>query len=217
MAHHRSPALSERDIRLALDTTSQILLEAGQTHPIRLLVVGGAVSVLRWRNRPTTQDVDVYPEDAASWERVHAASRTAGVRLNWGAFDWLNNRAARFIDADGAMRQWAGRGFVPDGRQTVVYQSRALILIAMPWNLQLQQKLRRLTGGALIGGQREADMIDAVELVREVCTEHRRGISATEVLNWHAVNRLGINWDVMATVSARYRGRYPNAAGLNMV
>ena len=165
-------------------------------------MVGGALAVLRWRNRPTTPDVDVYPEDAAGWERVHAASRTAGTRLGWGTYDWLNNRAARFIDADGAMRAWATRGFAPNARQTVVYQSRAIILLAAPWTLQLQQKLRRLTGGAIIpGAQREADMADAVELVREVCTELRRPVRASEILGWHALNGLGITWDVMAAVS----------------
>ncbi|KZV73907.1 hypothetical protein PENSPDRAFT_682459 [Peniophora sp. CONT] len=200
MAQHRSPALSERDIRQALDLTSQILLEAGQNQPIRLLVVGGALAVLRWRNRPTTPDVDIYAEDAAGWERVHGASRAAGARLGWGAYDWLNDRAARLIQADGAMSAWAAHALAPNARATVIYQSRSVMLIAAPWALQLQQKLRRLTGGALVGGQREVDVADAVELVREVCAELGRPIRASEVLGWHALNRLGINWDVMAAV-----------------
>lgn len=170
-----------------------------------MLVVGGTLAVLRWRNRPTTPDVDIYGGDAASWERAHNAALAAGARLGWGAYDWFNNRAASLIERDAAMRSWAALAFAPNARPTVVYHSCALILIAAPFSLQLTQKLRRLTGGALVGVQREADMLDALELVREVCAELRRPLRATEVLGWHELNPLGITWDVMAAVAVSTR------------
>lgn len=134
------------------------------------MVVGGAISVLRFRNRTATDDVDFYVEDPTSDGILLQYGARAADAFGWRDQDgWFNSAVGVFIGADPAFRELYSRSLT---QNDPLYQSPALRLFTAPWKWQLYMKMVRLTLQVSYGHYREADLSDAVTLLHHIACQN---------------------------------------------
>src|SRR6266404_6953904 len=85
---------TRKEIAEVIERLGQLAVESGSK--IELVLVGGALMVLRFRARESTRDVDVAilaPDDA---QRVRDLSRRVADERGWPE-DWLNDGAKGYL------------------------------------------------------------------------------------------------------------------------
>jgi hypothetical protein len=133
-------------------------------YPIRILVAGGAVSVLKYQSRPTTHDVNFYhPDEGLRRVLVQLGCDVARIKEWQGAFYWFNDAVENIINGDPEYSGVFARSLA--GGETV-YASDILLLIAVDPLWQLHRKVSRISKGLRLGtGSHEEDMADALYLL----------------------------------------------------
>lgn len=174
------------EIRLGFDLISAHLKNnPPQTKglPIVIVVAGGAISTLLFRNRKTTQDVDFWAPDRETNSIVSEAGRAVARRLDYDPF-WLNSNMSVFIDT-----QHTHTGFLDRAveQNVTLYQSNEIMVYAADWRYQLVQKLLRIE--TLHGGpMRTAQLSDIVYLtvaVLKLDGTNSTMIRKSVVRNWY--------------------------------
>lgn len=172
--------------------------------PIRLMSVGGFVSVKLFQNRNSTIDVDCLMDP--NFDAVHEyrnefwrAVRQVAVSFGDLETDWLNDELRNFIRS--SKRQDL---FLESVEQDIVmYQGKNLMIFAGKMEWALERKIRRIANAHRA---RLKDIDDAVAVTRFIIDACGGPLSADWVEN---LNRNG--FDVanmrrgMEAVSARYR------------
>jgi len=94
--------LQAQEIEAHLAELGQELQNAGMTHPIRILLVGGAFMLTQVHNRATTNDIDILLKDVEDttnsqiYQIFKAATRTIAIRNKISA-SWLNDVIGDFL------------------------------------------------------------------------------------------------------------------------
>jgi hypothetical protein len=95
----RNKQLQSQEIEFLLQQLGEELAKKGLTSPIRVLVIGGAYMLLHVGNRPTTQDIDIFPLNFADSSHPDKTTRVIlaairAVATNHGLKrDWFNDAA----------------------------------------------------------------------------------------------------------------------------
>ncbi len=189
-------ALAALDVQIG---KSELLMSVA---PIRLMSVGGFVSVKLFQNRNSTIDVDclmdpnfdaVYEYRCEFWRAV----RQVAVSLNHET-DWLNDELRNFIRS--SKRQDL---FLESIEQDIVmYQGQNLMIFAGKMEWALERKIRRIANA---NRPRLKDIDDAVAVTKFIIDSCGGPLGADYV---ERLNRNG--FDVanmrkgMAAVAARY-------------
>ncbi|KAJ1310064.1 hypothetical protein OPQ81_006816 [Rhizoctonia solani] len=153
--------------------------------PVTIVVAGGAVSTLLFRNRTATKDVDFWAPDRDTNTIVSEAGREVARRLDYDPY-WLNNNMSVFIDV-----QHTHVGFYERAldQNVTLYESAQIMVYAADWRYQLVQKLIRIEM-MLKGPVRDAQLSDVVYLARAVInTEGRREMKKNHVRGWYRYTR----------------------------
>ncbi|KAG8734784.1 hypothetical protein FRC12_018350, partial [Ceratobasidium sp. 428] len=149
--------------------------------PVVIVVAGGAVSTILFRNRKTTKDVDFWAPDRETNVIVSEAGRAVAKRLDYDPF-WLNSNMSVFIDP-----QHTHLGFYERALQqnVTLYQSDQIMVYAAEWRYQLVQKLVRVETLSA-GPVRDAQLSDIVYLTKAMMERDGMDeISKAAVRSWY--------------------------------
>ncbi|KAF8682539.1 hypothetical protein RHS04_02678 [Rhizoctonia solani] len=167
--------------------------------PVTIVVAGGAVSTLLFRNRKATKDVDFWAPDRETNYVVSEAGREVARRLDYDPF-WLNNNMSVFIDTQHTHVGFYERALAQNVR---LYESAEIMVYAADWRYQLVQKLIRVEM-MLKGPVREAQLSDVVYLTRIIIeTEGRNEMRKNSVRNWYRYTK-GIKDETFEEVNDTY-------------
>jgi hypothetical protein len=168
--------------------------------PIVIIVAGGAISTILFRNRKTTKDVDLWAPDRETNSIVSEGGRAVAKRLDYDPF-WLNSNMSIFIDT-----KHTHIGFYERALQqnVTLYQSEQIMVYAADWRYQLVQKLIRIES-LNEGAVREAQLSDIVYLAKAVMERDRReGIRRTAVRSWYKYTK-NIRDETFSEVNEAFR------------
>ncbi|KAG9127098.1 hypothetical protein FRC07_000658 [Ceratobasidium sp. 392] len=131
--------------------------------PVVIVVAGGAISTILFRNRKTTKDVDFWAPDRETNCIVSEAGRAVAKRLDYDPF-WLNSNMSVFVDT-----QYTHIGFYECALQQNIrlYESDQIMVYAAEWRFQLVQKLLRIETLSE-GPVRDAQLSDIVYLAKAI-------------------------------------------------
>lgn len=149
--------------------------------PIVIIVAGGAVSTVLFRNRKTTKDVDFWAPDRETDSIVSEAGRAVARRLDYDPF-WLNSNMSVFIDA-----QHTHIGFYERALQqnVTLYESEQIMVYAADWRYQLVQKLVRMES-LRDGPMRSTQLSDIVYLAKAIMElDGKHDIKRATVRGWY--------------------------------
>lgn len=85
---------TRKEIAEGIERLGQLAVESGMK--IELILVGGALMVLRFRARESTRDVDVAILAPADAQRVRELARRVAAERGWPE-DWLNDGAKGYL------------------------------------------------------------------------------------------------------------------------
>ncbi|KAB5593701.1 hypothetical protein CTheo_2884 [Ceratobasidium theobromae] len=167
--------------------------------PIIIVVAGGAISTLLFKNRKTTKDVDFWAPDRETNYIVSEAGRAVAKRLDYDPF-WLNSNMSIFIDTKHTHIGFLERAIA---QNVTLYESEQIMVYAADWRYQLAQKLIRIEM-LRMGAVRSAQLSDVVYLTRAVLDlEERWEIRKSTVRNWYRYTR-GIKDDTFDEVNYEF-------------
>ncbi|EUC67362.1 DUF2204 family protein [Rhizoctonia solani AG-3 Rhs1AP] len=149
--------------------------------PLRIVVAGGAVSTLLFRNRKATKDVDFWAPDRETNIVVSEAGREVARRLDYDPF-WLNNNMSVFIDTQHTHVGFYERAL---SQNVTLYESDQIMVYAADWRYQLVQKIVRIETMPK-GPVRGAQLSDVVYLAKAIMDrEGRREMWRNYVRGWY--------------------------------
>jgi hypothetical protein len=85
---------TRKEIVDGIERIGQLAVESGTE--IQLVLIGGALMVLRFQARESTRDVDVAILEPAQAQRVREFARAVATEQGWPA-DWLNDGAKGYL------------------------------------------------------------------------------------------------------------------------
>ncbi|QRW00483.1 hypothetical protein RhiJN_28501 [Ceratobasidium sp. AG-Ba] len=153
--------------------------------PVVIVVAGGAISTLLFRNRKTTKDVDFWAPDRETNYIVSEAGRAVAKRLDYDPY-WLNSNMSVFIDTANTHINFYENA-VSQG--VTLYSSDQIMVYAADWRYQLVQKLVRVEMLSA-GPVRDAQLSDIVYLAKVIM--EREGVaelSRAAVRSWYKYTR----------------------------
>ncbi|QRV86435.1 hypothetical protein RhiJN_14453 [Ceratobasidium sp. AG-Ba] len=153
--------------------------------PVVIVVAGGAISTLLFRNRKTTKDVDFWAPDRETNYIVSEAGRAVAKRLDYDPY-WLNSNMSVFIDTANTHINFYENA-VSQG--VTLYSSDQIMVYAADWRYQLVQKLVRVEMLSA-GPVRDAQLSDIVYLAKVIMErEGVVGLSRAAVRSWYKYTR----------------------------
>lgn len=185
--------------------------------PIRAVVAGGAIAVLKFGARISTHDVD-FALDANQIELENAIQQLADhvtIQLCAGDQDstlgkfWFNPAMSYYLNTE------PYRGAYKEALQQneVLFQSDSLVLYIAPWKFQLYRKIARVAKALWNNGERRVnDIEDAVDLIYRFNTQLGRNLTLDEVKRWYSdpAAKMGHKRtrEAAGVISERYRAKY---------
>ncbi|KAH7340593.1 hypothetical protein B0J17DRAFT_652018 [Rhizoctonia solani] len=149
--------------------------------PVTIVVAGGAVSTLLFRNRKATKDVDFWAPDRETNNVVSEAGREVARRLDYDPF-WLNNNMSVFIDTQHTHVGFYERALA---QNVTLYESAEIMVYAADWRYQLVQKLVRIEMMSM-GPVRGVQLSDIVYLAKAMIDrEGRSDMAKNHVRSWY--------------------------------
>jgi hypothetical protein len=85
---------TRKEIAAGIERLGQLAVESGMA--IKLVLIGGALMVLRFQARESTRDVDVAIVAPAEAQRVRELARAVAAEHEWPD-DWLNDGAKGYL------------------------------------------------------------------------------------------------------------------------
>lgn len=182
-------------------------------YPLRVMVIGGAISVLKHRSRLTTHDVDFYHPNVAVMKFLVKLGGEVSKAKGWnGAFYWFNDAVANIIDGDIEYSQVFSRSLRSN---EAIYASHDLVLVPVDPYWQLHRKVARVSKGLRLGtGVRPEDMHDALYLLHQHLTSNNKPMTKSEFRNIYPNSTTAkISDTAIENVANAYRAHY-NSIGL---
>ncbi|OAA63466.1 hypothetical protein SPI_03629 [Niveomyces insectorum RCEF 264] len=135
--------------------------------PIRIMVTGGVLAVLRLHVRSATEDVDFILDpnvDAAEEYRAEffQAINTVSDAVEGLPTGWLNDHVRVFIPTDKRMELFLSSV----DQNIVIYKGENLVVYASKLDWALESKLARIETLKPGHDKRNTDISDAVEMIR---------------------------------------------------
>ncbi len=180
--------------------------------PIRAMVAGGALAVLKFGTRTSTLDVDFAldaPQGALEESLVKLAATNAVRRVNGPDGDlghyWFNP-AVRFY---AHMAPYGTTYADALAQGEVVFETKHLVLYAMPWRFQLFRKLARMSRDVRCGLEvRATDVQDAGNILWHMREKEGREVTFEEVCGWYADPGARMSKEAAGLVAESYREQY---------
>lgn len=128
------------------------------TEPIKIVVTGGALSVIYWKNRDTTKDINFLTEYSDSLEKVMAAKEAAAEGTRHYPPNWVNAKMGSFINQVLGCEE-----LVPTSIKTgiMLFSSVTLQVYVADWRYQLVNKIQRAY--QLVKLDQESELSAAIE------------------------------------------------------
>ncbi|THH15432.1 hypothetical protein EW146_g5034 [Bondarzewia mesenterica] len=147
--------------------------------PLRILVARGVVSVLKYKSRGTTHDIDFYHSTVAVQKLLLELGRSVATTKRWaGAFYWFNKALANIIEGDPAYSAVFANSI---NLTDTVYSSESLVLVPIDVNWQLHRKISRISKYIrLVFGVRIEDMDDTLYLLHLFHSSKGRALKKSE-------------------------------------
>ncbi|THH20983.1 hypothetical protein EW146_g479 [Bondarzewia mesenterica] len=183
--------------------------------PLRIMVAGGAVSVLKYKTRETTRDVDFYHPSADVRKILLKLGKSVADAKNWeGAFYWFNEALVNIIEGDPAYSAVFANSM---NSKDTVYSSESIVLVPVDINWQLHRKISRVSKYIrLTLGIRIEDMDDALYLLHLFHSSKGRALKKSEFRQMYSESTTArISDAAIAHIADTYRHRY-NSVGLNL-
>ncbi|KAK7042426.1 hypothetical protein R3P38DRAFT_2890419 [Favolaschia claudopus] len=182
-------------MRAGFNYISQWLERENPGKTYQIVSAGGACSVLVFKNRKKTKDVDVYTPNADDLAAVLAAGRDY-VRYSGAPPSWINiayvanNRGGDTL-FDNSVRQ-----------RVLLYESATLQVFAADWRFQLVGKIVR-------AGNFEdpKDIKDAVSILRILVEERGGMLKLSEMRDWYESGAL-IRPEHVELINKEYESKY---------
>ncbi|EIW63381.1 uncharacterized protein TRAVEDRAFT_56410 [Trametes versicolor FP-101664 SS1] len=178
--------------------------------PIRAMVAGGALAVLKFNTRASTLDVDFAldaSQGALEESLVRLAATDAVRRVNDGDLGhyWFNP-AVRFY---AHMPPYGATYAAALAQDEVVFAAEHLVLYAMPWRFQLFRKLARMSRDVRCGLEvRATDVQDAGNILWHLREKEGREVTFEEVCGWYADPGARMSKEAAGLVAESYRERF---------
>lgn len=191
--------------------------ELGLQLPIRAVVAGGAVAVLKFGGRTITQDVD-FALDANQVDLEDAIQRIADGITLYNTSDgpeqslfkyWFNPAMSFYLNGKpyrGAYQEGLAQG-------EMLFHSDSLELYIAPWKFQLYRKVGRVVKTLWQNGERrQTDIDDTVDLIHQFNAQRQQPVTLNEVKGWYkdpgAKLDHKVAQDAARIISERYRAKY---------
>ncbi|KAF8816286.1 hypothetical protein BYT27DRAFT_7127977 [Phlegmacium glaucopus] len=145
--------------------------------PCRLIVVGGAVSVLRGV-RPTTEDIDFYCKEEKIMESIEQAGEA--VALDMGLEENFMNSTVRLFLNHSVYAPAVARSFA---QNELLFQNDALEVYVGDYGYQLISKVDRMSNAVASGRETmRKDQLDAAFHLHELIRIMKRNPKREEVV-----------------------------------
>jgi hypothetical protein len=171
--------------------------------PIRLLAVGGFVSVTYLKNRHSTEDVDFILDPQIQnqdkiLEKIQRAADNIAKQRNYFR-DWFNDKVAQF--AVGDVRLPLFQDSV--AQNIVLWHGKNMIIYAVSWEWSLARKLKKIGST-----NREIDVSDAVAILHEINTRNGTPLDWKAAKGWNAIVYTPIEDHVLQAIVVRSKAEY---------
>lgn len=193
--------------------------QLGLQLPIRAVVAGGVVAVVKFGARTNTHDVD-FALNAGQIDLENLIQRVAdevseaphptdGVQEHNLFKYWFNPAMSYYLN--GPAYQGAYTEALQQGE--VLFRSDALELYIAPWKFQLYRKMGRVTKALWQTKERRlTDIEDTVDLIHQFNTRRKQPLTLNELRGWYQDPSTKLDHQVAQEaariVSERYRAKY---------
>ncbi|KAI9807057.1 MAG: hypothetical protein M1825_005774 [Sarcosagium campestre] len=171
--------------------------------PIRLVAVGGFVSVSYFGNRHSTEDVDYIIDPSINnlpkiKTKFEKAILEASEAQRWN-HTWINDSVTQFAVGDTRLPLFQESV----AQNEVLWAGTNLIIYAVKWEWSLAHKVKRIGST-----RRPIDIDDAVVLLNKVVRENGGPITRARAKNWNQIVYTPIEDHVLDLVAAEYSEKY---------
>ncbi|TPX19737.1 hypothetical protein DIZ76_017529 [Coccidioides immitis] len=174
--------------------------------PIKLVAVGGFVAVSYFQNRASTEDLDYMIDPALEnltkiEDKLGRAIKNVADKKGYDE-GWVNDKVRLFAVGDSAQPLF--RDSV--AQNVVLWEGKNLIVYAVKWEWSLARKVKRIGST-----RREADVSDAVALLRKIVEENGRPISRERAKSWDQIVFTPIEDSALDKVAEEYEKKYESS------
>ncbi|KMP07972.1 hypothetical protein CIRG_07653 [Coccidioides immitis RMSCC 2394] len=174
--------------------------------PIKLVAVGGFVAVSYFQNRASTEDLDYMIDPALEnltkiEDKLGRAIKNVADKKGYDE-GWVNDKLRLFAVGDSAQPLF--RDSV--AQNVVLWEGKNLIVYAVKWEWSLARKVKRIGST-----RREADVSDAVALLRKIVEENGRPISRERAKSWDQIVFTPIEDSALDKVAEEYEKKYESS------
>jgi hypothetical protein len=171
--------------------------------PIKLIAVGGYVSVTYFRNREATEDVDyildpTIENQAKVDEKLQRAIERVAKSKKLTP-DWINDKVAQF--AVGTTRLPLFQESI--AQDIVLFKGKNLIIYAAKWEWSLARKLKRIGST-----NRVIDIDDAVAILHEINQRNKTPMNRQVAKEFNTLVYSPIEDHVLDKVAESYKMKY---------
>ncbi|KAI1989907.1 hypothetical protein LOZ53_003473 [Ophidiomyces ophidiicola] len=199
----KGEALAQKLALVCLDEKIGKSKNLRKAAPIKFIVVGGFVAVTYFQNRDTTEDLDYMLDPSLEnlgkvKEKLSRAIKTVAKRKGYDD-DWVNDKVQVFALGDSAQPLFRDSM----AQNIVLWSGKHLIIYAAKWGWSLARKVKRIGST-----KRDADVSDAVVLLRKIVEETGKPIPRTRAKSWDQIVFTPIEDSALDRVAEEYEKRY---------
>lgn len=181
------------------------------TNPLRILISGGATSVLNLENRTSTRDVDFLSSGLVDeLNEILDAKSKATRDLETYPGDWLSAEMVAYVNNEPDCQGLYRNSII---LSDIVYQSDVLIAYVADWRFQLTGKIERCY--RLSESDNPEDMrhlSDAIHILHLLVKRNGGPLSVADVRTWYALGPQ-LTPEEFAYVDAHYQRHFKVQAG----
>ncbi|KAJ7187156.1 hypothetical protein C8R46DRAFT_1207123 [Mycena filopes] len=191
--------LTAKDIMKGLNFISEWLDHNKPGETFQIVVAGGTCSVLLFKNRDKTKDVDIFSPDATVLRDVLQAGRRYTQTGGLSDADWINAEMIAHISGLRGSDQLLTNSIT---QNVLLYDSPSLQVFAADWKYQAVGKIKRA-----LDYKDSKDISDAVEIVRRLNRQSGHLQSLAEMQTWYEYGAL-LTTKHLEFINAAYNQKY---------
>ncbi|KAJ7101401.1 hypothetical protein B0H15DRAFT_1017842 [Mycena belliarum] len=195
----RKTEIGAKDITAGLEFISTWLEDRRPGQVFNIVVSGGTVSVLLFKNRKKTKDVDIFSPDADVLREVLEAGRRYNRENDDMPPMWINAEIVAYINGLRGSDSLLPNSIAQD---VVLFESPSLVMYAADWRYQLVGKMQRA-----FDYNDKKDISDAVEILHQLVSQTGKQQRLSEIQTWYEYGIM-LKTEHMEFINKAYHTRY---------